>query len=69
MLMSFLLPIIWWSNFPTGCSGGPIGLHPNMKSHVPDDGVLTDVIPLIAPSEAAQYRLLVSNPERLYWNA
>ena len=41
--------------------------HPNMKSHLPDDGLLTDLIPQIAPTAALQQALLVDNPMRLYW--
>ena len=51
--------VLWGTDWP----------HPNMKSHMPDDGALTDIIPLIAPSKKAQELLLVRNPERLYWNA
>jgi 2-pyrone-4,6-dicarboxylate lactonase len=49
--------VIWGTDWP----------HPNMKSHMPDDGDLVDLIPRIAPSEDAQRRLLVDNPLRLYW--
>ena len=35
---------------------------------VTDDGHLVDMIPRIAPSEELQRKLLVSNPERLYWS-
>jgi hypothetical protein len=38
-----------------------------MKSHMPDDGVLVDVIPRIATDAAKQKALLVDNPMRLYW--
>jgi len=38
-----------------------------MKSHVPDEGHLVDMIPLIAPTEDLQRRLLIDNPMRLYW--
>jgi 2-pyrone-4,6-dicarboxylate lactonase len=38
-----------------------------MKSHVPDEGVLLDMIPQIAPTPELQQRLLVDNPMRLYW--
>jgi 2-pyrone-4,6-dicarboxylate lactonase len=38
-----------------------------MKSHMPDDGLLTDAIPHIALTEDLQQRLLVDNPTRLYW--
>lgn len=49
--------VLWGTDWP----------HPNMKSHMPDDGLLTDVIPHIAPTEDLQHRLLVDNPTRLYW--
>ena len=49
--------VLWGTDWP----------HPNMKSHMPDDGVLVDVIPEIAPTAAAQQALLVDNPMRLYW--
>ena len=42
-------------------------LHPNLKSHMPDDGLLVDFIPHIAPTADLQRRLLVDNPMRLYW--
>lgn len=50
--------VLWGTDWP----------HPNMKSHMPDDGALVDVIPRIAPSAALQQALLVDNPHRLYWN-
>ncbi|WP_370446828.1 amidohydrolase family protein [Saccharospirillum sp. MSK14-1] len=49
--------VLWGTDWP----------HPNMKSHVPDDGVLVDVIPRIATTEAARQKLLIDNPMRLYW--
>ena len=49
--------VLWGTDWP----------HPNMKSHMPDDGKLVDMIPLIAPTEALQHKLLVDNPMRLYW--
>ena len=50
--------VLWGTDWP----------HPNMKSHMPDDGELTDVIPRIATTADLQRRLLVDNPMRLYWN-
>jgi 2-pyrone-4,6-dicarboxylate lactonase len=50
--------VIWGTDWP----------HPNMKKEAPDDGVLVDFIPRIAPSPAAQKALLVDNPMRLYWS-
>ena len=41
--------------------------HPNMKVEAPDDGLLVDRIPLIAPTAELQQKLLVDNPMRLYW--
>jgi 2-pyrone-4,6-dicarboxylate lactonase len=51
--------VLWGTDWP----------HPNMKSHMPDDGALVDVIPRIAPTTDQQRRLLVDNPLRLYWEA
>jgi len=51
--------VLWGTDWP----------HPNMKSHMPDDGLLVDVIPHIAPTEALRQALLVDNPTRLYWEA
>jgi 2-pyrone-4,6-dicarboxylate lactonase len=41
--------------------------HPNIRTNVPDDGTLVDMIPRIAPSVAEQHHMLVDNPMRLYW--
>ncbi|MFV0243462.1 MAG: amidohydrolase family protein [Qingshengfaniella sp.] len=49
--------VLWGTDWP----------HPNMKSHKPDDGLLVDRIPVIAPTEALRQKLLVDNPMRLYW--
>jgi 2-pyrone-4,6-dicarboxylate lactonase len=49
--------VLWGTDWP----------HPNMKSHMPDDGKLVDFIPRIAPTAALQQQLLVDNPMRLYW--
>lgn len=53
--------------FPSRVLWGTDWPHPNMKSHMPDDGNLVDIIPKIAPDLANQTRLLVDNPMRLYW--
>ncbi len=53
--------------FPTRVLWGTDWPHPNMKSHVPDDGALVDVIPKIARTPELQQQLLVDNPMRLYW--
>jgi len=34
---------------------------------MPDDGLLVDFIPHIAPTAELQQKLLVANPMRLYW--
>ncbi len=49
--------VLWGTDWP----------HPNLKSHMPDDGQLVDFIPKIAPTEHLQKKLLVDNPLRLYW--
>lgn len=54
---SFPDRVLWGTDWP----------HPNMKSHMPDDGKLVDFIPMIAETEAQQHQLLVDNPRRLYW--
>lgn len=50
--------VLWGTDWP----------HPNMKSHMPDDGALVDYIPKIARNAAQQLKLLVDNPMRLYWS-
>jgi 2-pyrone-4,6-dicarboxylate lactonase len=57
VVQSFPDRVLWGSDWP----------HPNMKSHMPDDGKLVDYIPGIAPDEELQNKLLVENPMRLYW--
>ena len=49
--------VLWGTDWP----------HPNLKSHMPDDGLLVDVIPHIAATAELQQKLLVDNPMRLYW--
>lgn len=49
--------VLWGTDWP----------HPNLKSHMPDDGELVDYIPKIAATAELQRRLLVDNPMRLYW--
>jgi 2-pyrone-4,6-dicarboxylate lactonase len=51
--------VIWGTDWP----------HPNMKSHMPDEGDLVDLVPRIAATGDLQRRLLVDNPMRLYWEA
>jgi 2-pyrone-4,6-dicarboxylate lactonase len=49
--------VLWGTDWP----------HPNLKDHMPDDGLLVDYLPQIAPTADLQRRLLVDNPTRLYW--
>ena len=49
--------VLWGTDWP----------HPNMPKEAPDDGVLVDMIPKIAPTAALQKQLLIDNPMRLYW--
>ncbi|RMC92682.1 2-pyrone-4,6-dicarboxylate hydrolase [Aquitalea palustris] len=49
--------VLWGTDWP----------HPNLKDHMPDDGLLVDFIPHIAPTAELQQQLLVNNPMRLYW--
>jgi 2-pyrone-4,6-dicarboxylate lactonase len=49
--------VLWGTDWP----------HPNMKSHMPDDGLLVDYITRVAPTPELQQKLLVTNPLRLYW--
>jgi 2-pyrone-4,6-dicarboxylate lactonase len=55
---SFPDRVLWGTDWP----------HPNMKSHMPDDGQLVDFIPKIARTAELQRKLLVDNPLRLYWD-
>ena len=55
------------STFPDRVLWGTDWPHPNMKSHMPDDGQLVDFIPLIVPEQDKQQKLLIDNPMRLYW--
>ncbi|WIT10268.1 amidohydrolase family protein [Paucibacter sediminis] len=57
VLQAFPERVLWGTDWP----------HPNLKNHMPDDGLLVDFIPQIAPSAELQQRLLVDNPMRLYW--
>jgi 2-pyrone-4,6-dicarboxylate lactonase len=49
--------VLWGTDWP----------HPNLKSHMPDDGLLVDFVPHIATTPDLQQKLLVDNPMRLYW--
>ena len=54
---SFPERVLWGTDWP----------HPNLKDHMPDDGLLVDFIPHIARTPELQQKLLVANPMRLYW--
>ncbi|MEV7232996.1 amidohydrolase family protein [Streptomyces sp. NPDC051020] len=49
--------VLWGTDWP----------HPNLTDHMPDDGLLVDFIPHIAPTPELRHKLLVDNPMRLYW--
>jgi 2-pyrone-4,6-dicarboxylate lactonase len=48
--------MLWGTDWP----------HPNIAKHMPNDGDLVDLIPLMMPDAALQKRILVDNPHRLY---
>ncbi len=48
--------VLWGTDWP----------HPNMKSHMPDDGALVDRILAICDSDELRQQVLVTNPARLY---
>jgi len=48
--------ILWGTDWP----------HPNIAKHMPNDGDLVDLVPLIVPEPALQQQVLVDNPHRLY---
>ena len=54
----FPAQVIWGTDWP----------HPNMPKEAPDDGVVVDMIPRIAPTAALQKQLLIDNPMKLYWS-
>jgi 2-pyrone-4,6-dicarboxylate lactonase len=54
---SFPDRVLWGTDWP----------HPNLRSHMPDDGKLVDLIPRVAPTEELRHKLLIDNPMRLYW--
>ncbi|MDO4997390.1 MAG: amidohydrolase family protein [Neisseria sp.] len=53
--------------FPDRVLFGTDWPHPNLKDHMPDDGLLVDWLAHIAPTEAERQQILVDNPMRLYW--
>ena len=48
--------ILWGTDWP----------HPNVGKHMPNDGDLVDLFPLMAPTPELQDQILVRNPARLY---
>lgn len=50
--------VLWGTDWP----------HPNMKKEMPDDGILVDYVPSIATTPSLQAKLLVTNPNNLYWS-
>jgi len=48
--------ILWGTDWP----------HPNVGAHMPNDGDLVDLFPLMAPDPGIQRKILVQNPARLY---
>jgi len=48
--------VLWGTDWP----------HPNVGRHMPNDGDLVDLVPLIAPDEALRRKLLIHNPASLY---
>lgn len=57
MVETFPDRVLWGTDWP----------HPNLKGHMPDDGLLVDFIPQIATTSELQRKLLIDNPMRLYW--
>jgi len=55
------------ADYPDRCLWGTDWPHPNMQDVLPDDGHLVDMIPRIAPTEELQRKLLIDNPNALYW--
>ena len=50
--------VLWGTDWP----------HPNMTSHMPDDGALVDRIMTLCDSPGLRRQVLVDNPTRLYWS-
>lgn len=48
--------ILWGTDYP----------HPNIKTHMPNDADLLDLVPLMIRDEATRQKILVENPARLY---
>ncbi len=58
LVQTFPQRVLWGTDWP----------HPNLKDHMPDDGLLVDFIAQIAPTRQLRQQLLVDNPNRLYWS-
>lgn len=58
LVETFADRVLWGTDWP----------HPNLKDHMPDDGLLVDYIPSIATTPELQRKLLVDNPSSLYWS-
>lgn len=54
---SFPDKVLWGTDWP----------HPNLRDHMPDDGLLLDHVRRIAVTDEQQQALLVDNPMHLYW--
>jgi predicted TIM-barrel fold metal-dependent hydrolase len=50
--------ILWGTDWP----------HPNITRDMPNDGELVNLFAKICPDPAAQRRILVDNPTRMYWS-
>lgn len=50
--------VLWGTDWP----------HPNMKKEMPNDGHLVDFVPQIAVTSILQEKLLIANPNSLYWS-
>jgi predicted TIM-barrel fold metal-dependent hydrolase len=48
--------VLWGTDFP----------HPNVKV-MPNDGELVNLFAMMADDEALRRKILVENPDRLYW--
>ncbi|WP_426957300.1 amidohydrolase family protein [Muricoccus radiodurans] len=49
--------VLWGTDWP----------HPNISGDMPNDGDLVNLLALAVPDEATRRRVLVDNPNRLYW--
>jgi 2-pyrone-4,6-dicarboxylate lactonase len=58
LVATFADRVLWGTDWP----------HPNLKGNMPDDGNLLDYVPQIAPTPALRQKLMVENPNRLYFD-